>query len=168
MEIFSDQTWLGRQGSILHDSIYNGELIDARYDRLNWSKVGFNDRLSLWLTPEIMSSPINISSNGQFSLQDMPPIRAGPDALHFEINIPLEEDISLIDGGILKPISVSKPFSGVDIFDLGQNMVGWCRIRFNGPRGIGVQIRYAEILSPPGVPLGYDFHFIKRKLNFEF
>ena len=27
--------------------------------------------------------------------------------------------------------------SGIDIFDLGQNMVGWCRIRFNGPRGIG-------------------------------
>ena len=95
MEIYSDQTWIGRQGSILHDSIYNGELIDARYDRLNWSKVGFNDRLSLWLTPEIMSSPINISSNGQFSLQDMPPIRAGPDALHFEINIPLKEGISL-------------------------------------------------------------------------
>jgi alpha-L-rhamnosidase len=168
MQVYSDQTWNGRQGSILHDSIYNGELIDARYDRLNWSTVGFNDRLSLWLTPEIMTSPIDITSNGQFTLQDMPPIRAGSDALHYEINIPSEEGVSLKDGGILKPISVSSPVSGVHILDLGQNMVGWCRIYFKGPRGVGVQIRYAEILSQPVVSTGYEFDVIERKYDLLF
>ncbi len=156
IQIYSDQTWSGRQGSILYDSIYNGEIIDARYDRLNWSQVGFNDRLSLWLIPEIMSSPINLTLNGQFTLQDMPPIRAGLDALHFEINIPLEEK----NPGILKPISVSTPVSGVHIFDLGQNMVGYCRIYFHGPRGVGVQIRHAEILTQPVTSTGYNCQLI--------
>ena len=54
---------------------------------------------------------------GLLVLQDMPPIRAGPDALHFEVGLDQSErsyltlkDIdeikgaSLADGGILKPI----------------------------------------------------------------
>ncbi|CAF2398731.1 unnamed protein product [Rotaria sp. Silwood2] len=165
MVVYSDQTWKGRQGSILHDSVYNGEIVDNRYDRPNWAQVGFNDTLSLWLTPEIMPSPVNITANGQITLQDMPPIRAGPDALHFEINNPselensylLKEDLGVIigaqlhDGGILKPISVSTPVLGVHIFDMGQNMVGWCRFHFHGSRGLGIYIRHAEVLAQPVV-----------------
>lgn len=99
-----------------------------------------------------MSSPINNTLNGQFTLQDMPPIRAGLDALHYEINIPFDRR----NAGILKPISVSTPVSGVHLFDLGQNMVGVCRIYFHGPRGVSVQIRHAEILTQPVVSTGYD------------
>ncbi len=163
MSIYSDQTWKGRLGSILHDSVYNGEIVDSRYDRPNWAQVGFNDSLSLWLTPEIMPSPINVTANGQLTLQDMPPIRAGPEALHFEIDNPSEignsylskEDLGdikggqLHDGGILKPISVSTAILGVHTFDMGQNMVGWCRFHFHGPRGQGIYIRHAEVLAQP-------------------
>ncbi|CAF2150374.1 unnamed protein product [Rotaria magnacalcarata] len=165
MAIYSDQTWKGRQGSIVHDSVYNGEIVDNRYDRPSWAQVGFNDSLSLWITPEIMPPPVNITANGQMTLQDMPPIRAGPDALHFEIENPSEmknsyltkEDFNdiqgarLHDGGILKPISVSTPVLGVHTFDMGQNMVGWCRFHFRGPRGLGIYIRHAEILAQPVV-----------------
>jgi alpha-L-rhamnosidase len=170
MFVYSDQTWQGRQGSIVHDSVYNGEMVDSRNDRPNWATVGFNDSLSLWITPEIMSSPIAVKSNGQMTLQDMPPIRAGPDALHFEINNPseeknsylLKEDIGdikgaqLHDGGIIKPVSVSTPCLGIHIFDMGQNMVGWCRFHFHGPRGLGIYIRHAEVLAQPVVASGYD------------
>lgn len=152
IQIYSDQTWLGRQGSILHDSIYNGEIIDGRYERLNWSQVGFNDQYSLWLIPEIMSSPINQTLNGKFVLQDMPPIRAGLDSLYYEIDVPFNQTTT----GILKPISVSTPVSGVHLFDIGQNMVGYCRIYFQGPRGVSVQIRHAEILTQPVVSTRYD------------
>jgi hypothetical protein len=37
---------------------------------------------------------------------------------------------------------------GVQVFDLGQNMAGWCRFRFRGARGVGVYIRHGEILTP--------------------
>ncbi|UJR36739.1 hypothetical protein I4U23_029454 [Adineta vaga] len=162
MSVYSDQTWKGRQGSIVHDSVYNGEIVDSRYDRLNWAEVGFNDTLSLWLTPEILPSPVNITAKGQMILQDMPPIRAGVDALQFEIDNPseilnsylLKDDVGDIKGrqlhdGILKPISVSTPVLGVHTFDLGQNMVGWCRFHFHGPRGLGIYIRHAEVLAQP-------------------
>ena len=170
LAIYSDQTWKGRQGSIVHDSVYNGEIVDNRYDRPNWAQVGFNDTLSLWITPEIMPPPVNVTANGQMTLQDMPPIRAGVDALQFEIDNPSEiinsyltkEDIGdiqggqLHDGGVLKPVSVSTPVLGVHTFDMGQNMVGWCRFHFHGPRGLGIYIRHAEVLAQPVIASKYD------------
>jgi alpha-L-rhamnosidase len=181
MQVVSDQTWAGRAGSIKHDSIYSGEIYDSRDDRLNWTRAGFHDSLSAWITPELMPSPINISRNGSLVLQDMPPIRAGLDALHFEVapdtqrqgyltaeDIGEVKGVKLSDGGILKPIdawvTVSRMFwiiqknefffdisyhSGLQTFDLGQNMAGWCRLRFNGPSGYGIYIRHGEVLVEP-------------------
>ena len=108
--------------------MYNGEIYDARLDRPHWDEANFDDPLSLWISPEILPSPLNLSLLGQYSFQDMPPIRVGAK---------------------VKPISVSIPFDGVHIVDVGENMVGWCRIRFHGASGISVQIRHAEILNPP-------------------
>ena len=36
------------------------------------------------------------------------------------------------------------------IFDMGQNMVGWVRLRVCGEKGTTVSIRYAEVLNPDG------------------
>jgi hypothetical protein len=65
-----------------------------------------------------MPSPLNTSINSSLVLQDMLPIRAGPDALHFEVNTDSQQqgyltgaDIgeihgaNLTDGGILKPVA---------------------------------------------------------------
>ncbi len=169
MEVVSDQTWTGREGSIKHDSVYNGEIYDSRSDRPNWTQAGFNDSLSAWITPELMSSPVNISSKGLFVLQDMPPIRAGPDALHFEVRTDNQqqgylnrEDIGeikgakLTDGAILKPVAMWRSDSGVQIFDLGQNIAGWCRLTFRGPSGFGVYMRHGEVLTQSVISNKYD------------
>lgn len=121
MNVVSDQTWSGRDGSIKQDDIYNGEIYDARYDRKNWTRPGFVDLISRWITPDVMPSPTNISGNGSLSLQDMPPIRSGPDALHFEVRPDGQQqgyltvdDIGKINGkkltddGILRPIAFWK------------------------------------------------------------
>lgn len=126
MLVRSDQTWTGREGSIKHDSVYNGELYDSRSDRSNWSQAGFHDPLSAWITPELMLPPFNISSHGLFVLQDMPPIRAGLDALHFEVRPDNQqqgylnhEDIGeiqgakLTDGAVLKPVATWQSGSGM-------------------------------------------------------
>jgi hypothetical protein len=119
MQVLSDQTWTGREGSIKHDSVYNGEIYNSQNDRLDWARAGFNDSLPPWIMPESLPSPVNSSSGGLLVLQDMPPIRAGPDALHFEVMVNSSqqgylnlEDIgeiqgaSLTDGGILKPVAM--------------------------------------------------------------
>ena len=43
-------------------------------------------------------------------------------------------------------VSVKKLRPGVYIFDMGQNMVGWCRLRVSGPKGAQVTLRHAETL----------------------
>ncbi|UJR07843.1 hypothetical protein I4U23_012126 [Adineta vaga] len=168
-ELGSDTTWIGRQNAILHDSIYNGEFIDSRYDRFNWTQVGFNDTLSLWLPAEEMSSPLNETLHGRFVMQDMPPIRAGADALHFEVTtepvggylsskeVERSHGAKLSDGGVLKPIATWSPTIGVQVFDMGQNMAGWCRIKFRGSRGVGIYIRHGEILSLPIVTTNQSY-----------
>jgi hypothetical protein len=118
MQVVSDQTWIGRVGSIKHDSVYNGEIYDSRDDRPDWTRPGFKDPLSTWIAPDSMPSPLNTSINSSLVLQDMLPIRAGPDALHFEVNTDSQQqgyltaaDIgeihgaNLTDGGILKPVA---------------------------------------------------------------
>lgn len=46
--------------------------------------------------------------------------------------------------------SVSEPRPGRYIFDLGQNMVGWCRVSISGVRGQRITLRHAEFLNPDG------------------
>jgi hypothetical protein len=117
MQVLSDLTWTGRTGSIKYDGVYGGEIYDGRDDRPDWTRAGFNDSLSAWITPESLPSPVNTTAGGLFVLQDMPPIREGSDALHFEITVDdfqqgylNREDIgeikgaSLTDGGIIKPV----------------------------------------------------------------
>lgn len=125
MELFSDQTWTGREGSIKHDSVYNGEFCDSRNDRSNWARPGFNDSLSAWIMPDLLPSPVNMSLGGIIIVQDMPPIRAGNDALHFEVPadnhqrsyLTAEElgeikGARLTDGGVLKPVNMWSSDSG--------------------------------------------------------
>ncbi|CAF1133276.1 unnamed protein product, partial [Didymodactylos carnosus] len=162
--VYSDQTWQGRAGSIFHDSVYNGEMYDSRNDRMDWTKPGFTDPLSAWITPMILPPPVNVTANGQITLQQMDPIRAGPDALHIETGNTVEEartfvranEIGNIKGasialsnGVLKPISVANPSLNTLVFDIGQNFAGWCRFKLRGSRGLAVYFRYAEILELP-------------------
>jgi hypothetical protein len=127
MQVLSDQTWTGREGSIKHDSVYNGEICDSRNDRPTWSQPGFNDSLSAWIMPESMPSPANSSL---IILQDMPPIREGSDALHFEVtldgsqrsyltakDIGVIKGASLTDGGVLKPVDSWGSESGMFSID---------------------------------------------------
>jgi len=126
MQVLSDQTWIGREGSIKHDSVYNGEVYDSRSDRANWARAGFNDSLSAWIMPESLPSPVNGSTIGLLILQEMLPIRAGPDALHFEVaadgsqhgyltrdEIGEIKGASLTDGGIIKPVAEWSSDSGM-------------------------------------------------------
>ena len=97
IQVLSDQTWTGREGSIKHDSVYNGEIYDSRNDRPNWARAGFNDSRSAWIMPESLPSP---------------------DALHFEViangsqqgyltrdEVGEIKGASLNGGGIIKPIA---------------------------------------------------------------
>jgi len=122
-EIVSDASWkLTTDGPILANNDYDGEEYDARKEFSGWSKSGFDD--SKWSAAEIVSAP-----GGIISAQMQAPIRVTQ---------------------TLKPISVKEIKPGVFIYDLGQNMVGWCRLHVRGKAGNVVTLRHAETLKPDG------------------
>ena len=52
----------------------------------------------------------------------------------------------------LQPLSVNEPRPGVFVFDLGQNIVGWVRLRLlNASPGLELRLRFAEILDADGL-----------------
>jgi hypothetical protein len=129
-QVLSDLTWRGREGSIKHDSVYNGQITDSRSDRPDWARAGFSDPLSAWIMPESLPTPLNGTTMGLLVLEEMLPIRAGPDALHFEVTMDISprsyltrdeigdiKGASLADGGIMKPVAMWSSDSGMFSID---------------------------------------------------
>jgi len=122
-EIVSDESWkLTSDGPIRANNDYDGEEYDAGMELDGWNKTGFDD--SKWSSAQTVSAP-----GGEVSAQMMEPIRVT---------------------GTLKPVSIKEIKPGVYIFDLGQNIAGWCRIHVTGPAGAHVTLRHAETLKPDG------------------
>lgn len=122
-EIISDESWkLATNGPILANSEYDGELYDARNEFDGWTEAGFDD--SHWLTPQIVSGPA-----GKLVAQPIEPIRVTQ---------------------TVAPVALTEPKPGVFVFDMGQNMVGWCRLKVRGPAGTTVTMRHAERLKADG------------------
>ena len=121
--IVSDESWkLTTNGPITANNEYDGENYDARKELSGWSSPGFND--SAWQPVEVVSAPGGVLSG----------VRQNP--------VRVTEEI--------QPISVKEISPGVFIFDMGQNMVGWCRLNVQGPAGTQITLRHAEILAPDG------------------
>lgn len=119
----SDATWkLTTEGPIRANNEYDGEEYDARLEMPGWSEPGFDDQA--WQAARPVDAP-----GGMLRSQPCEPIRVTR---------------------TLKPVAITEPKPGMYIFDLGQNMVGWCRIRISGPAGTRVKLRHAEVLKEDG------------------
>jgi alpha-L-rhamnosidase len=121
--VVSDDSWrITDQGPIRENNEYDGEVYDARMELSGWAKAGYDD--SSWLPVNEMPAP-----GGALRNQSAEPIRVVE---------------------TIKPIGRTEPSPGVYIFDMGQNMVGWCRLRVSGPEGACVKLRHAEVLDENG------------------
>ncbi len=123
MSVVSDDSWkLTANGPIRANNEYDGEEYDARMEAAGWSRAGFDD--SKWEAAHVVSAPA-----GALAAQMAEPLRVTE---------------------TLKPVSVKKLRPGVYIYDMGQNLVGWCRLRVNGPKGTQVTLRHSETLERDG------------------
>ena len=121
--VVTDSSWKGTlEGPVRGSDIIFGEIYDARREIPGWDRAGFDD--STWQPVEVLPKP-----KVRLVAQPNEPIRV------------MEE---------LAPVSVKEPTPGVVVYDLGQNMVGWCSIRARGPAGTVVKLRHAEVLNPDG------------------
>jgi len=121
--VVSDASWkLTTAGPIRANNEYDGEVYDARLEMAGWNQPGFDD--SRWQAAEVVKGPA-----GVLAAQPNEPIRVTE---------------------TLQPIAITQPSPGVYIFDMGQNMVGWCRLTVSGAKGNQVALRHAERLRPDG------------------
>jgi alpha-L-rhamnosidase len=122
LTIQTDRSWRCNTGPTLASDFQMGEIYDARRERKGWDMPGYVDED--WLAAREVSSP-----DAPFVAQRSEPVRV------------MEE---------LRPVSVKKIHPSVFIYDLGQNIAGWVRLRVRAPKGARITVRHGERLSPDG------------------
>lgn len=135
--LVSDETWrASADNPIIYNSIYNGEIYDARIaERIEgWTSLQYDD--SDWTLSKIADT---VASKAMLSSQLFEPIR----------HISTRSPISIV-------VSGKADNNLTQILDFGQNQAGIVRLeRFFCPRGTQVTLRHAELIMHP--PYGeYD------------
>jgi len=121
--IVTDETWKGfADGAIRMNDLYNGETYDATKKLTGWNLKNYND--SGWQKVRIGNY-----SNGNLIASEGYPVRK------------IQE---------IKPVRIFRSPKGSLIADMGQNMVGWVRLKVTGPMGTIVTLRHAEVLDKYG------------------
>lgn len=118
--------WWARGGAIVENSVYGGEIYDATKE------------FALWASPQ--SSP-SWESGWMYLLRALNP-PAGMLVSHFVNDIE--------NCGEYIPIAVTQLKNGQTVYDFGQNISGWCRIRVVGSAGSKVILRYGEDVKEDG------------------
>lgn len=123
----TDKTWCGGPSAIVTSDFLMGETHDARREAAldGWSDPGFDD--SAWRHVGIM----DLDTWGEVPLVARP----AP---------------AVVKWGELEPVSVTPRPDGTTIFDLGQDMVGYARLRVRGDAGQTVILRFGEMLNADG------------------
>ncbi|HRT88946.1 MAG TPA: glycoside hydrolase family 78 protein [Bacteroidales bacterium] len=121
--VVTDETWTGNQdGAIRMNDIYNGETYDARKRLTGWNMPGYDGKN--WI-------PVKVASynNNNLVASESVPVRK------------IQE---------IKPVKIFRTPKGSLVADMGQNMVGWVRLKVQGNAGTVVTLRHAEVLDKYG------------------
>ncbi len=137
-EVITDNSWKGTHSPYIEITIYNGVTYDARLEEKGWDSPGFNDRH--W-------SPVTTLNMDSIRLvaQQEPPIRVSD---------------------LVTPVKISEPAPGNYVFDMGVNMVGYCKLKVKAPRGTEIKLRYAELLHPDGTVAQENLRSAKATDNY--
>jgi alpha-L-rhamnosidase len=119
----TDASWKATAGPIQMSEIYNGETYDARLELSGWDNSNFD--VTSW-------AGVKVHDDYRKDLLVAP---AGPPVIRHEE---------------ITPVAIIKTPAGEVVADMGQNMVGWVRLRTQGPAGSVVTLRHAEVLDKQG------------------
>ncbi len=123
LTVASDGQWRSTlSGPVLFSDLLDGEGYDCRRELRGWDRPGFDDGAwtKVWVQP-----------------RDATPLvwqRAQP--------------VRVIRQ--MRPVGVKEVKPGLYVFDMGQEITGWCRLKVNGPAGTHLRVRHAEVCGPDG------------------
>ena len=113
--IGTDETWRAGEGGTRRDSLFEGEVYDARAEPMGWTEPGFDD--TGWQRATVVDGP-----DGTLSSQAVQPIEVRRR---------------------FRPKSVER-VDDAFVFDAGEMVVGWAELRVEGARGTAVELAYGE------------------------
>ena len=120
--IVTDGSWsVTKEGPVTKNNEYDGESYDARKDLGAWTTASY-EADARWKDADIMDAP-----GGVLRAQMSPGLKV--------------QDR-------LAPVKVWQTPDGRVLLDMGQNMVGWLKVRLRGHEGKPVTLRFAEVLQP--------------------
>ena len=119
--VATDEQWKASTGPILVSDIYDGETYDARLEKPGWSRPAYDDHA--WRVVQSLGISIPVVAPVGPAVRRMREIT---------------------------PVRILHTPAGETVFDLGQNMVGWVRLKVSGPAGTIVRLRHAEVLDRSG------------------
>jgi alpha-L-rhamnosidase len=149
----TDGSWTCNTGPILFSDFMMGETYDARRERTGWD------------LPELGSSRRKEAPTGKSEIRNPkseiePSLRTSAATDHAwlparEVAAPAVELVAQRSEPVrvveqLAPLSVNEIKPGMFIYDLGQNISGWVRLKVKAPAGTRITIRQGERLSPDG------------------
>jgi alpha-L-rhamnosidase len=121
--IATDPTWHATMsGPVRNSDLLDGETYDARSEKDGWTSPGYYE-------------------------SDWEPVEVGSDSLPALVAQPCEP-IRVVQE--LAPVKLTEAKPGFWVYDMGQNMVGWCRLKIRGPANSLVTLRHAEMLADDG------------------
>ena len=113
--IRTDTEFRSSTGGVRENSIYDGEVFDARLEPDGWDLPGFDD--SRWETTEELDWPLE------------------------SLVSPIAEPIRRIEE--LEPVAILMTPKGRTVADFGQNISGWVHLKVEGPTGSTITLRHA-------------------------
>ena len=117
--IVTDESWKSDRSPILKSEIYSGEYYDARLEQEGWSTSGF--KAKTWKGVKVIDGNYDILSS--------------------QVNTPVRITQEV------KPVHIRKADNQRWIIDMGQNLVGWVKLKVKGDAGTVVKMRFAERLD---------------------
>lgn len=119
----TDNSWkMTADGPIRSNNEYDGERYDARKEMPGWATPNFDD--SSWTKAQYVLAP-----SGNIEAQ-------------------MTEYMKVVE--TINPISISPLKPDTYIVDMGQNMVGWIKLKVKGTKGDQIKLRFAEVLNKDG------------------
>ena len=139
--VATDGSWrVSTDGPLRSSDMLMGEEYDATREMPGWNAPGFDD--AKWAAADVLLEPgIKTPPNTRPRV-----VSACPGG----VNLVAQAGPSVHRVLTIRPKSITEKTGGAYVFDLGQNMVGWVRLRVAGKAGTRVTLRFAEMLNPDG------------------
>jgi len=118
--IGTDTDWLCKPSSIQMSNIYDGLIYDATQETPGWNQPGLDE--THWQPSQIIT-----------------PDELGELTARLSLPVKIMEEI--------KPIALIKTPAGETVLDMGQNMVGWVKMRVTAPKGTKITLTKGEVMQ---------------------